>query len=245
MKYLGRLSCRYRKMSEPVIKHELFEYDRKRPFKVYIVNSDNEEKAKVKLLNHWHEELEMVYLAEGTSTHYINGECIHAKKGQLIVTNSGFIHSIIPDFQMQKRKAVVFAVVEFVMLIWCFFGCKEHIGENEAGEISVEEVPLGEAFPALLKNQYFYIQALLFLTLYVGIVSSGASGYYFASTVLGDVTIIGMLSAATTIPAMIADVVDYGEWKTGVRSEDMTEQQQYRQLLQYHPSNLYMDILAQ
>lgn len=85
-------------MSELVIKHELFEYDRKRPFKVYIVNSDNEEKAKVKLLNHWHEELEMVYLAEGTSTHYINGECIHAKKGQLIVTNSGFIHSIIPDF---------------------------------------------------------------------------------------------------------------------------------------------------
>lgn len=181
--------------------------------------------------------------------------------------------------------AVVFAVVEFVMLIWCFFGCKEHIGENEAGEIRVEEVPLGEAFPALLKNQYFYIQALLFLTLYVGIVSSGASGYYFASTVLGDVTIIGMLSAATTIPAMIAnfinpslvvrfgkrktmicgailmiigsviigladtsvlaamcgliikgfgmgpimsgvfamtaDVVDYGEWKTGVRSEGL------------------------
>ena len=131
------------------------------------------------------------------------------------------------------------------MLIWCFFGCKEHIGENEAGEIRVEEVPLGEAFPALLKNQYFYIQALLFLTLYVGIVSSGASGYYFASTVLGDVTIIGMLSAATTIPAMTADIVDYGEWRTGVRSEDMTEQQQYRQLPQYHPSNLYMDILAQ
>lgn len=110
MKYLGRLSCRYRKMSEPVIKHELFEYDRKRPFKVYIVNSDNEEKVKVKLLNHWHEELEMVYLADGTSTHYINGECIHVKKGQLIVTNSGFIHSIIPDFQMRKRKAVVIII---------------------------------------------------------------------------------------------------------------------------------------
>lgn len=181
--------------------------------------------------------------------------------------------------------AVVFAVIEFIMLIWCFFGCKEHIGENEEGVVKVEEVPFSVAFPALLKNKYFYLQALLFLVLYIGVVAGGSSTYYFCNVVLGNLGVITLTSIATTIPAMImnfinprlvmkfgkrkvmicasaisiigsivvgaaganipvvmiglvikgigmgpvmsgifaltADVVDYGEWKTGVRSEGL------------------------
>lgn len=179
----------------------------------------------------------------------------------------------------------VFAVVEFLMLIWCFFGCREHIGEDETGCIQVEEVPLSDALPALLKNKYFYLQALLFLMLYVGVVSSGASTFYFCNTVLGNIGVITFTTMASTIPAIIsnfanpalvmrfgkrkvmiagsllmilgslvvgaaganiplvlfgivikgfgmgpimsgvfaltADVVDYGEWKTGIRSEGL------------------------
>ncbi len=181
--------------------------------------------------------------------------------------------------------ASVFAVVEFVMLIWCFFGCKEHIDEDESGVVQAERVPLKTAMPALLRNQYFYLQALLFLVLYIGVVANGASTYYYASTVLGNMKVITFLSMASTIPAIIAnfvnpkltiqfgkrktmiagcvlmiigsiiigladsnvpmamvglvikgfgmgpimsgvfaltaDVVDYGEWKTGVRSEGL------------------------
>ena len=181
--------------------------------------------------------------------------------------------------------AVIFAVVEFIMLIWCFFGCKEHIGENEEGTVEIEEVPLSAALPALLKNKYFYLQALLFLVLYIGIVAAGSSTYYFCNVVLGNLGVITLVSMATTIPAIImnfinpglvmkfgkrkvmimacvcsivgsviigaaganlpvvmvglvikgigtgpvmsgvfaltADVVDYGEWKTGVRSEGL------------------------
>ena len=171
------------------------------------------------------------------------------------------------------------------MLVISFLGTKEHIGEDELGTVKVETVPLGEALPALLKNKYFYIQSLLFCFLYIGIVSTGSVTYYFCNSVLGNLAVITLTSMATTIPAMIvnmilpkfiarygkrrlmiagsvlmilgsigvgaagtniplvmaglvvkgigmgpimsgvfamtADVVDYGEWKTGVRSEGL------------------------
>ncbi len=181
--------------------------------------------------------------------------------------------------------AVIYAIVEFFMLILCFIGCREHIGEDETGTVSVEAVPLKEAFPALLKNKYFYLQTLMFLILFVNTVCTGSATYYFCDTVLGSVAIITYTSMAQTIPsiivnfatpglvgrfgkrkvmmsgavlmiiggivigaagtnvplvligiaikgfglgpiqsgvfAMTSDVVDYGEWKTGIRSEGL------------------------
>lgn len=182
--------------------------------------------------------------------------------------------------------AVIYAIVEIIMLVWCFLGCKEHIGEDaETGIVQTEEVPFKIAFPALLKNKYFYLQALLFLVLYINVVSVGSTTFYFCNIVLGNLGIITFTSMAGTIPAIIsnfampamvqkagkrkimiigcgliilgsiivgaagsniplvmvglvvkgfgtgpimsgifamtADVVDYGEWKTGVRSEGL------------------------
>jgi GPH family glycoside/pentoside/hexuronide:cation symporter len=181
--------------------------------------------------------------------------------------------------------AVIYGIVEFFMLLWCFLKCKEHIGEDESGEVKLQEVPLKEALPALFKNKYFFIQALLFLFLYIGVVSVGSTTYYFCSTVLGNMAMISILGTIPNIPAVIAnfinpalvakygkrkvmiggailmivgfmivglagtnipmvlvgmiikgfgmgpimsgvfamtaDVVDYGEWKTGVRSEGL------------------------
>lgn len=181
--------------------------------------------------------------------------------------------------------SVIYGIVCCIMLVISFLGTKEHIGEDELGTVKVETVPLGEALPALLKNKYFYIQSLLFCFLYIGIVSTGSVTYYFCNSVLGNLAVITLTSMATTIPAMIvnmilpkfiarygkrrlmiagsvlmilgsigvgaagtniplvmaglivkgigmgpimsgvfamtADVVDYGEWKTGVRSEGL------------------------
>jgi GPH family glycoside/pentoside/hexuronide:cation symporter len=181
--------------------------------------------------------------------------------------------------------AVLYAVIEFAMLVWCFLGCKEHIGEDASGNVQLEEVPLKEALPALFKNKYFYLQTLLFLFLYIGVVAVGSTTYYFCNTVLGNLGVISLLGTVPTIPAilanfvspalvkkfgkrktmiggsvlmivgflivgmagtsipvvvvgllikglgmgpimsgvfaMTADVVDYGEWKTGIRSEGL------------------------
>ncbi len=182
--------------------------------------------------------------------------------------------------------SVIYGIAEIVMLLICFLFCKEHIGEDaSAGTVKVENVPMKVALPSVLRNQYFYMQALMFLFLYIYVVAAGMSSAYFCNVVLQNPNLIGVLSAAQTIPAifsnfanpslvkrfgkrktmmagavlmiigscvvglsgtavpmivigiairglgqgpimsgifaMTADVVDYGEWKTGVRSEGL------------------------
>lgn len=182
--------------------------------------------------------------------------------------------------------STVYGIISMILLLICFFGTKEHLSVNsETGKVQVENVPLNISLPALFKNKYFYIQSLLFMFLYIGIVSTGATTFYFCNIVLGNLGVLTLVSMATTVPAMIinvilpklvpffgkrklmiagsflmiigsliigaagsniplvltglvikgfgmgpimsgifamtADVVDYGEWKTGVRSEGL------------------------
>lgn len=118
------------------------------------------------------------------------------------------------------KLSVAYGIIACVMCIICFIGCKEHIDEDQAtGNVEIENVPLRESFPALLKNKYFFIQSLLFLFLYVGIVSTGSLTYYFCNSVLGNLGVITLTSMATTIPAIIVNMVlpnfiyKYGKWK--------------------------------
>lgn len=84
-------------MSEPVVRHQLFEYDADEPFHVFtppLVARQGDGMA-WQLLHHWHEELEMVYVLNGRSLHYIDGECVEGIPGRLVVTNCGSPHNII------------------------------------------------------------------------------------------------------------------------------------------------------
>lgn len=105
--------------------------------------------------------------------------------------------------------SVIYGIVMMVMLLICFLGCKEHIGEDaDAGTVKVETTPLNVALPAVLKNQYFYLQALMFLFLYIYVVAAGMSSAYFCNVVLQNPNLIGVLSSAQTIPAIIANFVN-------------------------------------
>lgn len=105
--------------------------------------------------------------------------------------------------------SVIFGVAEMVMLLICFLFCKEHIGEDaEAGTIKVENVPLNIALPSVLKNKYFYLQALLFLVLYIFVVAGGMSSAFFCNVVLQNPNLIAVCSSAQTTPAMIANFVN-------------------------------------
>lgn len=179
--------------------------------------------------------------------------------------------------------SIIYAVLTFVLLILSFLGVKEHIGSSKEEETDI--VPLKTAIPAVLKNKYFYLQSLMFLSLYIHIVSIASMSYYFCSSVLQNVAMVSLVSTAGTIPAIVvnlvlpnfvkkfgkrrlmivgsvlmilgnlivgaagtnitlifagilikgfgqgpimscifamtADVVDYGEWKTGIRSEGL------------------------
>lgn len=51
----------------------------------------------VPILNHWHDELEVVYITRGACMHHIDGRSYKSKSGSVIVTNCSSVHSIIPD----------------------------------------------------------------------------------------------------------------------------------------------------
>lgn len=77
--------------------HETFTYKGDEPFIIINITSKITRTVRHKLLEHWHEELEIAYVLAGHSIHYIDGQRIQANPGRLIVTNSGSVHSITPD----------------------------------------------------------------------------------------------------------------------------------------------------
>lgn len=82
-------------MSEQLIKYEIFHFDDDRPF--IIKNIYENSRMHQKLSSHWHEEMEIVYIVNGGYTHYIDGVCVQAEGGRLIVTNSESVHNIVSD----------------------------------------------------------------------------------------------------------------------------------------------------
>lgn len=110
-------------------------------------------------------------------------------------------------------------------------------------------VPFKEAVGCLAKNKFFWLEMAFFALLLLHNLSGGMVTYYFCNVVLGDAGYVAILSACGMVPAMAmnlvlpmvavlyaikgfmmgamfscafaltGDVVDYGEWKFGVRSE--------------------------
>ncbi|MDK2964637.1 MFS transporter [Lacrimispora sp.] len=104
--------------------------------------------------------------------------------------------------------SAVYGIIIMVLLLLCFWGVKEHLDEDEeTGTVKAKKVPFNQALPALLKNRYFYIQALLFLFLYIAVVSTGSMTFYFCNIVLGNIGMITLISIASTIPAMIVNLI--------------------------------------
>lgn len=184
------------------------------------------------------------------------------------------------------RLIVIYGIIEAVLLLVCFAGCRERIDADQEGAVEAEKVPLKTALPALLKNKYFYLQALMMVFLYINIMTVGNMMYYFCNTVLGSLAAMTVVSMCYNIPtiigslmnpalvkklgkrkvmigafivsmigraivgaggtnmmlvltgcalhglalgtiyadvfAMTPDIIDYGEWKTGIRSEGLT-----------------------
>lgn len=121
-------------MSEPVVKHQMFEYDVDNPF--HIINIPNSPAGSDGFsFNHWHEELEIVYTLQGRSLHYIDGSCIRTQPGRLIVVNSESSHSIIADraaYGSGGRAAIVLIISrEFLEEVFPDFKNMYFLNEKE------------------------------------------------------------------------------------------------------------------
>jgi GPH family glycoside/pentoside/hexuronide:cation symporter len=181
--------------------------------------------------------------------------------------------------------ALIYGIATAVCILIGFLLTKEHIGEDESGNVQIETVPLKVALPAMLKNKYFYLLTLMFVLILMQAGGPGSVTYYYCNNVLGNLGILSFISACGIVPAIVAnlfvpvlaqkfgrrklliigalgnafgfllcgigatmlplvyigmvikgffvgflfscgfamasDVVDYGEWKTGIRSEGL------------------------
>ena len=184
------------------------------------------------------------------------------------------------------KTFVVFGFVSIAAFLCTFFGTKERVRANEAGEQKVEEnVPFITGIKALFKNKYWIMMTGMLALFFLMYSVNGGATVYYAKDILGDknlvstingifnivqilgmffiamlvkkfgkrnvfslgliLDIIGMLvlnfsggsmpvivvssvirgignaCGGATMWAMVSDTIDYGEWKTGYRTEGL------------------------
>ena len=184
------------------------------------------------------------------------------------------------------KTFVVFGFVSIAAFLCAFFGTKERVRANEAGEQKVEEnVPFVTGIKALFQNKYWIMMTGMLALFFLMYSVNGGATVYYAKDILGDknlvstingifnivqilgmffiamlvkkfgkrnvfslgliLDIIGMLvlnfsggfmpiivvssvirgignvCGGATMWAMVSDTIDYGEWKTGYRTEGL------------------------
>ena len=160
-------------MSEPIAKRQMFEYDIDNPFHIYYIPYPEPENLSL-LLNHWHEELEIVYTLRGHSIHYIDGMRICSNPGRLIVVNSESAHNIIPDRAVygDGGKVVVVLIISRELLEEVFpnFKSMYFLNEKETAcpEIGalMQELSRYDDMVKLSAYEKIYIRGLVLQLLY-------------------------------------------------------------------------------
>lgn len=100
--------------------------------------------------------------------------------------------------------AIFFGIVAGITIIVSAVGTREHLGEDEGtGEVHVEKVDLGKAVPAMLKNKYFWLLAIVFVLVLIMNIANGGATYYFCNIVLGNADLMAPLTVAGVIPAIV------------------------------------------
>lgn len=105
------------------------------------------------------------------------------------------------------RNVSIFLGIIVIAMIWiCAFCVKEHIDlENETNYVKVHNEPLSKAVPALFKNKYFYLLALLFILILSIVTSTGSMGVYYCKYILEDMGMMVYIAYAGTVPGIIAN----------------------------------------
>ena len=66
------------------------------------------------LYNHWHKEMEIIYIDRGSGLARLNRETLRLKKGDLLIVNSGVLHGIKSD----SRHILYYRSVVFDLNFW-------------------------------------------------------------------------------------------------------------------------------
>ena len=104
-----------------------------------------------------------------------------------------------------RNIAIVYAIISAVILFITGLVCKERrclVVANDEGK-KEEKITLREGFPVLIKNKYFYILLVLSVINYITINTFNAGGVYYATYVLGNRAIFGLMTIAGMLPTIL------------------------------------------
>lgn len=88
-----------------------------------------------------------------------------------------------------------FGVISILVLLFTFFGTKERVLEED----KEDKVPIKEGVISLFKNKYWCMIAGIVFLMYFVLTVSGASGVYYAKSVLGNQDLVVQIGNAATI----------------------------------------------
>lgn len=101
--------------------YEIVENEENLPYTIYVHTQEKmrqdghvDEQGNLvvpKLLEHWHKELEINYVLDGTCVYSVNGEKITVTAGEMIVINSEDIHSVEVDFDSIQKNVFGFTLL--------------------------------------------------------------------------------------------------------------------------------------
>lgn len=157
-------------MSEPLIKHEIFKYKDNDLF--LIVNIRANRYRKRNLLNHWHDEMEITYILNCDNKHYIDGQCVQAEPGRLIVTNPESIHNIVEGTELPDNTHIAVMLIlskqflerEFPNYKSVYFTNDKRICRPEIKNIMLELSKYADMEKT--DYMYFYIRGLILVLFY-------------------------------------------------------------------------------
>ena len=95
--------------------YEIVEYAHNLPFQIrnFTGSTIQDDRGDIKdVLDHWHQEVEIVYTFEGNAIHYIDGKAHRAEPGKLFVTNSESIHKVISDGATLGMPGIIAVVLQ-------------------------------------------------------------------------------------------------------------------------------------
>ncbi|GAA0998576.1 MFS transporter [Acrocarpospora macrocephala] len=97
---------------------------------------------------------------------------------------------------------LIYGIIGTFTLIVVFTGTKERVTPAQDVGDSAKQ-PLGLMLKTLMRNHYFFLAAGLFTAFNLMNGLSSASGVYYVTDVLGDVSLFGIVSIAGILPALI------------------------------------------
>lgn len=129
-----------------------------------------------------------------------------APAGNLIVTalTLPFINRMGGDQKAWITVTVIYAVIAMILLLVCFFGCKErvHIAQTAASE----KVSTGLSFKSMLINKYWWMVTVLFFAWSLYTTLNGTMLTYYAQYELGNNELMSVITIVEKLPSIIVTI---------------------------------------